>query len=113
MSIFNFDDIIKELQDGAIEAAKSVAVKMLEEAESDAKEFISLAAPSIGRYMELLISQKISFDEFKSLMMGLLDLAKMNALSLGGLAEIEVDRTRNTMLKVVTEMLGNVAGKFI
>ncbi len=113
MNPIDVNSIIDELKIGAIDAARKVAVNMAHEAAIDATAFVTIALPSIGRYLGLYASKQISEDEFKSLMLGLLQYAEMTGLTQAGLAAIEVDRTRNTVLKTVTDIALGAVGKII
>lgn len=113
MSLFNIDDIVKDLEQGAIQAAQEVATNLLKEAAKDASAFISMASPRLTRYISLFIARQITLEELKSLLMGLLDIAQMTALTEAGLAEIEVDKTRNAILKTVTGLVVGAVGKII
>lgn len=101
---FDISGIIEDLKKGAVDAAKEVASEMLKEASADAIAFVEVAAPSIARYIGLRISFQITQEEFESLMKGLLALAEMNALTIAGLSEIQVQNTKNTILKAVTSI---------
>lgn len=107
------NDIFEKLKDGAIEAAKAVASDMAKEASADAIAFVSMAAPSIGRYIKLRVDGQISDDEFKNLMGGLLVLAKMEGLTLAQMAAIKIDETRNAILKTVTGIALGAVSKII
>lgn len=110
---FDISSILGNITQGAVDAAKQVATNLVKEASSDALDFVRLAAPSIGRYVDLLAANQITVEEFKSLMMGLKDLAGMFALTQAGLVAIEVDKTRNSILKAVTGIAMNAIGKVI
>lgn len=110
---FDISGILGNIFQGAIDAAKEVAQKMIKEATADATEFVSAILPALGRYVELLASKQITIEEFKSLMMGLKDLGQMAALSQAGLAEIEVDKTRNAILKAVTGIALGAVSKLV
>lgn len=110
---FEINSILKELELGAISAAQNVATTMLKEASKDATEFVSMAVPSTTRYLQLLIDRQIDSDEFKRLMGGLLSIAKMTTLTEAGFGGIEVDKTRNAVLKSVTDIALGAASKFL
>ena len=107
------NSFFEELKNGAVEAAKSVAVGMAKEASADAIAFVSMAAPSIGRYTEMLSSSQITPDEFKSLMGGLLVMAKMQGLTLAQATLIKIDETRNAILKAVTNVALGAVSKIL
>lgn len=102
--------LLDDLKNGAVEAAKAVAQELVQEASKDAIQFVELAFPSIARYVDLRLSKQITEQEFESLVKGLLALAEMKALTLAGFGEIEIDKTRNLILKTVTSIaLGAVS----
>jgi hypothetical protein len=103
-------DILGDLQKGAVAAAKDVAIGSLKEAANDAIDFVEKALPSLNRYFDLLLRKDLTEDEFKSLVLGLRDLAEMTGLTMAGLAAIKVEETRNSILNAVTSVaLGAVA----
>lgn len=102
---FDISNIADELKKGAVDAAKQVAVNFLVESAADAVDFVSKALPSLERYMKLYLDDRINSDELKSLVLGLKYLAEMNGLTVAGMASIEIENTRNTILKTVTSIL--------
>ena len=110
---FDLTTIVDDLKLGAIDAAKGVAASMLAEAAKDATEFVEMSLPALARCTTLYLTKQITEDEFKSLVLGLRDLAEMNALTLAGLAEIKIDETRNAILKIVSNIAIGAASKFI
>lgn len=105
-----FDSIKTDIEAGVLEAAKTAGLAFIKEASVDALAFIGRSGASIERYAVLFIKREISLDEFKSLMLGLKDLAEMSALTEAGLAAIDVDNTRNAILRAVTSVaLGAVS----
>jgi hypothetical protein len=101
---FDINGIFKDLESGAIDAARDVAINELKIAAHDAIDFVSAALPALGRYLNLLVDGKISEDEFKSLVYGLRDLAELNGLTQAGLTAIQIDQTKNAILKTVTSI---------
>lgn len=100
MSALSF--FMENVGQGAIDAAKEVAIESLKEAAADASAFVQAAAPSLARYFNLYLDKKIDQDDLKSLIFGLRDLAEMNGLTQAGLTAIKVNETRNAILKAVT-----------
>jgi len=97
--------ILTEIKNGAIDAAKQTVLNTLtSEAVQDAEVFVASSVDKIERYIRLLLSSQITPEEFKSLLMGLKDLAEMNGLTVAGLAAIEVEKTRNAVLNAVTSI---------
>lgn len=108
-----FDSLLDNLKAGAIEAAKKVALGFVKEGAADAEAFVEMAWPAIQRYLNLLLSKQITEDEFRSLVLGLRDLAEMKGLTAAGLVAIEVDRTRNAILKTITSIAIGAVGKML
>ena len=113
MNPFDINSILDDLKVGAIHAAKEAGVQFLREAGHDALNFIQAALPSLARYADLLLAKQISEDEFKHLVLGLRDLAEMNGLTTAGLASIEVDKTRNGILKAVSSVVVGAVSKIV
>lgn len=106
---FDITNIADDLKRGAVDAAKEVAKNFLVESAADAVEFVSKSLPYLERYMKLYLDDKINADELKSLVLGLKYLAEMNALTVAGMASIEIENTRNTILKTITSIaLGSI-----
>lgn len=113
MNPFNIDSILDELKEGALNAAKEAGTKFLETAGHDALNFVQAALPALARYADLLLAKQITEDEFTHLVLGLRDLAEMNGLTAAGLAAIEVDKTRNGILKVVSSVVVGAVSKIV
>jgi hypothetical protein len=107
------EQIIKDLETSALDAAKHAAAGFIPAATEDAKSFLKLALPSLERWFGFYTSKAITADEFKCLLFGLKDLASMNALTVSGLALIEVDKVKNTMLSAVTQIATGAITKLI
>lgn len=86
---------------------------LLKQAAGDAIAFVSSAVPFLGKYTDLYIQKLITSDELESLILGLKDLAEMNGLTQAGLAAIQIDNTRNSILKVVTSTLIGAVSKAV
>lgn len=110
---FNITSILGDLEKGAVDAAKEVAVDQLKEAAADAIDFVKVALPAISRYADLYLSNRITADEFGSLMAGLRDLAQMNGLTQAGLASVKIDETKNVILKSLTSIATGALSKII
>lgn len=110
---FNITSILGDLEKGAIDAAKEVAIEQLKEAAADAIDFVKVALPAISRYADLYLSNRITADEFGSLMAGLGDLAEMNGLTQAGVAAVKIDETKNVILKTITSIATGAITKII
>lgn len=105
--------ILTGLQEGVMDAVKQVLTNFIPEATEDVTAFFASSAGRIERYVKLLVTSQITLGEFKSLILGLRDLAELTALTQAGLAEIEIEKTRNTILKAVTSIAIGAVGKAI
>lgn len=112
METFDISNIVGELVQGSVNEAKAAGVSFLKEVAADAAAFVQSAIPLLSRYIDLVITNQISLDEFKSLLLGLRDLAELKGLTAAGLAQIELEATRDALLRGVTSVALGVAEKF-
>jgi hypothetical protein len=105
--------ILSDIENQTLDAAKTAGKAAMTAAISDTKDFLVQALPRLERWFQALLDKNITEDEFKSLLLGLKDLAFVNALTVAGIAEIEIDKTRNTILQTLTSVASSAAGKLI
>lgn len=109
----DFSSIIGLVFQGAIDAAKKASSEWAKEATQDAMAFVNSSLPKIGRYVDFLADGEIDSEEFKSLMMGLKDLAELAALTQIEKSEIKIQETRNAILNAVTNVVVGAVSKAI
>jgi hypothetical protein len=107
------DSIISGLESGLIDAAKSAAVELKPQVVDNAKNFITIAYKSIERWVMKWSSGVLSTDQLKDLLADLLWDAVEHALTVLQRIEVQVDKTKNTLLSLVTGVASNVVGKLI
>lgn len=107
------DGLIQNIAEAALEGAKEAGSRFLPIAIGDAKAFVADAGPKLVRYFDLLAEGKITRDEFDTLVKGLADLAAMRGLTEAGLALVEVEKTKNSILKAVTSVISSTITKLI
>jgi hypothetical protein len=96
-----FDELLNELRDGIIQIAKTEAIGFVEEAKSDGQAFLAALQADLKTWTEQLAAGKLSPDDFKFLIRGKQDLARMNALTEAGLAAIRIDRIRSAVIDLI------------
>lgn len=107
------DGILDDLVKGVLEAAKTAGKNALEASISDTKDFLIKCLPRIQSWFLSYMTKEISEDEFKTLLDDLKSLALMNALTAAGLTEIEIDNTRNAILKTATNIITGAISKIV
>ncbi len=95
-------NLLEQVKTNALQAAKTAGANTLQAAEKDTQDFLAKAIPRLERWLNQLLSNAITQQEFTDLLEDLKDLFLINALTVAGIAEIEVDKVRNTVLSIVT-----------
>lgn len=104
----DFDDFLDTLKDELFDLAADHLDDFKDQAVDDVEEFLDGAEEDMRRWTTLLAEDKISEDDFKSLVKGQKDLAQMEALEQAGLAAVELDRFRENLI----DRVAGVARKF-
>jgi hypothetical protein len=95
----DFDDFLDVLQDELVALAQSHLDDVREAAVSDGRQFLDESKEDLKRWTRLLEQGALSEDEFRSLVEGKKDLARMTALKQAGLAAVEIDRFRDALVE--------------
>ena len=96
-----FDELLNGLKDGIIQIAKTEAIGYVEEAKSDGQAFLTALQADLKTWTEQVVAGTLSLDDFKFLVRGKQDLAKMNALTEAGLARIRIDKIRAAVIDLI------------
>lgn len=104
----DFNDFLDTLKDEVVDLAADHLDALQDEAVQDSKQFLEESKEDLERWTKLLEEGEISKKDFKSLVKGQEDLARMEALKQAGLAAVEVDRFRKNLFDRIT----GVAQKF-
>jgi hypothetical protein len=104
-----FDDLLNELKDGLLQIARTEAVGFVEQAKSDGQAFLTALEADLKTWTEQLAAGQLSPNDFKFLVQGKADLARMNALTQAGLASVRIDRIRSAMIDLIITVAGKAA----
>ncbi len=101
MDDFNkfLDILIAKLTDIAEAAAVDIKDALIQ----DGVSFAEKSRERLQRWAALVAEEKLTTDEFKYLLEAQKDLAKMEALKQKGLAQIRIDKLRNSLINAVLE----------
>ena len=102
----DWDNLLHEIETGVLEAAVKDAEAYAAQAMSDAAAFVAASTIRIAKYINLYTTEQITSDELKSLLLGLGSLAEMAGLTQAGLAEIELEKIRDTMIQTLVSIVG-------
>ena len=94
----DFDDFIDVLEDELTDLAQSHLDEVKDAAVEDGEQFLDDAEDDLKRWTRLLEKGEISDADFRSLVKGKKDLAKMEALKQAGLAAVEVDKFQDALV---------------
>jgi len=101
MVTFHFDQFFEVLKAGAVDIAKAEGKEFVKEATKDGKQFLDDLKDDLVRWTKLVEEKKLTKDEFKFLVNGQKDLAKMHALTQAGMAAVRIDRMRVALVDLV------------
>src|SRR3954453_22081138 len=96
-----FDKFADEVASGAQGLAKATLKGFINEAKSDALDFIKQAADDLKNWTGMLAKGELSKVEFGSLGEGQKDLAHLGALTQAGIALARLDRFRDALVNLV------------
>ena len=105
----NINELYKQLQDVAEKAVANVAAPFAEQAKQDALGFVRHAADNLVRYAKMRLAGQITDDELMSLVKGQGALATMTALTVAGMAQIEIEKLKDQVLDAVGGALGSLS----
>ncbi len=99
----SFDDFVEAVAKDVTELAKNTFSGYAKEAVVDAKSFLKKSKSDIEKWAKQLAAGEISKEDFEWLLKGMRDLAAMERLKQKGLAEVEIDKFRNSLLDLVVK----------
>lgn len=106
----DFDDLFDTLKNEAQNLVRSRLDDLQEEAAQDLNQFLEDSEEDLKRWTELLAKGAISEKDFKSLVEGQKDLAKMEALKQAGLAVVEIERLRDDFINRIVDVARDLLG---
>ena len=104
MSI-EFGDIFEELKRGIAKLAASSLKKFLAQAKSDGQKMLDFMKQDLENWTIQLDNKEINADDFKFLVIGQKDLLEMAALKQAGLALVQIDGFKMSVLNLIINTL--------
>jgi hypothetical protein len=98
-----FDSFIKKIETGVVSLAENTIKGFGKEALKDSKDFLKKTEKDLKRWTNMLASGELSRDDFEDLVMGRKDLLEMYSLQQAGLALVELDRFRNSLISLIVD----------
>jgi hypothetical protein len=98
----NFDTILKSIEGQTKALAQKELKGFTEQALTDVKGFAQKSKADLERWTQEVLQQRMSGDEYKSMVQGQLDVAEMRALKQAGLAQVQIDSFTNGFLEILT-----------
>lgn len=83
--------------------AKEMFSEFASDAIKDATTFLEKTETDVKRWSEAVASGDMSKEDFESLLKGRQDLAKMELLTKKGIAQIEIDKFRRTLFRIIVD----------
>lgn len=96
-----FESILETLKTGIKNMAEARFKDFLDDTAKDGEEFLDSIKADLAKWADDLANQIITEAEFKSLVKGKKDLAKMKALKARGLAKAKIDQLRTDLINLV------------
>lgn len=104
----SFDHFLDILIDKLEDIAKGLVQDIKEAFIQDGITFAEKTKKRLERWTVLVAEGKLTMEEFKYLLEAQKDLAEMEALKEKGLAKIEIDRLRNSLINAILESVAAV-----
>ncbi len=102
---FDLKSLIDTLKQGVIDLAKNTLKDYEQQASTDGQQIVDCMKDELQSWSEDLKSGKIDSDDLKDLIAGQEDLFKMEALEQAGVAAIEIDKFKSSLIDLVTNTL--------
>lgn len=110
MSAFT-DTIVEQIIANVEPAAKQAGLASFDIAKAGVKGFLEHAIPDVEGWVSAFLAKTLPEDQFKQLLEDLSINALENGLKIAGLAEVEIDKTRNTILKIAGGLVSDTLSK--
>jgi len=105
MGQFDLKSLIDTLKQGVIDLAKKTLKDYEQQASTDGQQIVDCMKDELQSWSDDLKSGKIDSDDLKDLIAGQEDLFKMEALEQAGVATIEIDKFKSSLIDLVTNTL--------
>ena len=93
----DFENFLDALQDEVLDLAQTHLDDLKDAAVQDGEQFLDDAEEDLKTWTRLLEKGELSEADFRSLVKGKKDLARMEALKQAGLAAVEIDKFRDAL----------------
>lgn len=101
----DFEEILKDLKDKSLEVIKSTLKDYRNQAEQDVNDFLESSKEKLERWTRLLGQGELETDDFKWLVESQKDLLVLNGLKQAGLAEVKLEKFKNTIVNLVVDTI--------
>jgi hypothetical protein len=108
MGTIDFNSLLNELLDQAKEIAVSTFKDYKKQAVDDAESLVSGIKPKLEKWTLQFANGDLSKDDLEFLVLGQKELVEMNALKQVGIALIELDKLKNSILKSTVNSIINI-----
>jgi hypothetical protein len=98
-----WDDFLRAIREGAKGIAKDVFKDFEKEAVEDTKAFLKATEKDLKRWVKQLADKELKKMEFRDLVRGRADLAKLHALTQLGIALTKLERFRTKLLNLIID----------
>jgi hypothetical protein len=103
-----FDDFAKAVKDGTRSIAKDLFKDLEKQAVQDTKAFLESSKADLKTWTKQLASKELTKTEFRDLVKGQQNLAKLHALAQMGVTLTKLDRFRTRLINLVVDSAFNV-----
>ena len=104
MSI-DIKSILSQLEGKIFDLAKSNLADYVNQATADGKQLLDTLKNDLTRWTQELADNKITKDDFATLLLGDKDLAEMSALTEAGLALARIDAFKDSLFKLISDTI--------
>lgn len=98
-----FENFIKKIEAGIVSLAENTIKDFGKEALEDSKDFLKKTEEDMKRWTKMLVSGDLTQEDFKDLVLGKKDLLEMYSLKKAGLALVEIDRFRASLIDLIVD----------
>jgi nicotinamide riboside kinase len=101
MANLDFENVLETLKNEVVNLAMSTVNNYKNEAKADALSMVNMMKDNLRNWTLELANGEISAKDYEYLVLGQKELIEMNALKQAGLAMIQVDALKNSILNLI------------
>jgi hypothetical protein len=101
MADINFETVFNTLKAGVVSLAQTTIKDYVNEAKADGLALLDQLKGDLATWTQLLASGQLSQADFTDLVEGEANLLEMNALEQAGIAEIDLDNFKTSLLSLI------------